>query len=212
MKPRQTILVLGAGRSSSSLIQELLNRSESNQWQVMVGDVDLQLAQLKCGGHLRSEAFGIDPSNDAVRDQRIASADLVISMVPPFLHPAIASVAIEAGVPVITPSYVGPEMAALHERAVEQGVLVLNEIGLDPGIDHLSAMQILDRVREEGGEMLAFESYCGGLIAPDSDNNPSTTLAAAIFACAAVTNRTDSNSTFSTTLAAAIFVSSTLSP
>ncbi|MGY8941008.1 MAG: saccharopine dehydrogenase family protein [Flavobacteriales bacterium] len=172
MIPRQTILVLGAGRSSSSLIQELLNRSESNQWQVMVGDVDLQLAQSKCGGHPRSKAFGIDPNNDAVRDQLIASADLVISMVPAFLHPAIASVAIEAGVPVITPSYVGPEIAALHERAVEQGVLVLNEIGLDPGIDHLSAMQILDRVREEGGEMLAFESYCGGLIAPDSDDNP----------------------------------------
>ena len=166
------VVVLGAGRSSSSLIQELLNRSESNGWRVAVGDMDVALAQQKCANHPASEAFEIDPSDNASRDARIASADLVISMVPAFLHPQIAAVAIEAGVPVITPSYVSPEMEALHERAVEKGVLVLNEIGLDPGIDHLSAKQVLDRIEEEGGKMIEFESYCGGLIAPDSDNNP----------------------------------------
>ena len=172
MKSMKKILVLGAGRSSSSLIQELLNRSESNDWRVSVGDMDLDLAKQKCGDHPSSEAFAIDPKEDTGRNERIRTSDLVISMVPAFLHPQIASVAIESGVPVITPSYVGPEMAELHDRAVEKGVLVLNEIGLDPGIDHLSAKQVLDRIEAEGGKMLEFESYCGGLIAPDSDNNP----------------------------------------
>lgn len=166
------VVVLGAGRSSSSLIQELLNRSESNNWRVAVGDMDLALAQQKCAQHPASEAFEIDPADNTSRDARITAADLVISMVPAFLHAQIASVAIEAGVPVITPSYVSPEMEALHSRAVEKRVLVLNEIGLDPGIDHLSAKQVLDRIEEQGGKMLEFESYCGGLIAPDSDNNP----------------------------------------
>ena len=172
METKKSVVVLGAGRSSSSLIQELLNRSEANNWQVAVGDVDVALAQQKCSAHPASEAFAIDPKNNAIRDERIKSAHLVISMVPAFLHPEIAAVAIEAGVPVITPSYVSPEMEALHDRAVEKGVLVLNEIGLDPGIDHLSAKQVLDRIAGEGGEMLEFESYCGGLIAPDSDDNP----------------------------------------
>ena len=172
MESKKSVVVLGAGRSSSSLIQELLNRSEANNWQVAVGDVDVALAQRKCAAHPASEAFAIDPQNNASRDERIKSAHLVISMVPAFLHPQIAAVAIEAGVPVITPSYVSPEMEALHDRAVEKGVLVLNEIGLDPGIDHLSAKQVLDRIVGEGGKMLEFESYCGGLIAPDSDDNP----------------------------------------
>ncbi len=172
MKAEKTILILGAGRSSSSLIQALLEKAEANQWKVAVGDMDVEMAQSKCYGHPRAEWFEIDSKDPNDRNERIAMADLVISMVPAFLHPEIASVAIEAGVPVITPSYVGPEMQALHERACEKGVLVLNEIGLDPGIDHLSAAQILDRIRKDGGKIKAFESYCGGLIAPDSDDNP----------------------------------------
>lgn len=172
MKAEKTILILGAGRSSSSLIQALLDKAESGAWKVVVGDMDANLAQSKCNNHPRSEWFEIDPANPLDRNDRIAQADLVISMVPAFLHPEIAAVAIEAGVSVITPSYVGPEMQALHERACEMGVLVLNEIGLDPGIDHLSAAQILDRIRQDGGKIKSFESFCGGLIAPDSDDNP----------------------------------------
>jgi saccharopine dehydrogenase-like NADP-dependent oxidoreductase len=166
------ILVLGAGRSSSSLIAELLNRSGANGWEVHVGDVDLDLAERKCSNHPAARPFAIDPQRDEDRNQRIAGADLVISMVPAFMHPEIAKVAIAAGVPVITPSYVSPEMQALHEQAVAANVLVLNEIGLDPGIDHLSAKAVLDRVAQRGGKMLEFESYCGGLIAPESDDNP----------------------------------------
>ncbi len=166
------VLVLGAGRSSSSLISTLLARSESNGWEVHVGDVDLDTATLKCSGHPAAHPFEIDPNDSSSRDAHIASSDLVISMVPAFMHPEIAEVAIEAGVSVITPSYVSPQMKALHAKAVEAGVLILNEIGLDPGIDHLSAKAVLDRIADEGGEMLEFESYCGGLIAPESDDNP----------------------------------------
>ena len=166
------VLVLGAGRSSSSLIATLLERAERNEWEVYVGDVDEQVAAAKCQNHPAAHPFRIDPKDDTARNAHIASSDLVISMVPAFMHPAIAEVAIEAGVHVITPSYVSPEMKALHDRAVAADVLVLNEIGLDPGIDHLSAKAVLDRVEEQGGEMLEFESYCGGLIAPESDDNP----------------------------------------
>lgn len=166
------VLVLGAGRSSSSLIAMLLERADRNAWEVHVGDVDEHVAIAKCQNHPAARPFRIDPADPAERDRLIASSDLVISMVPAFMHPEIASVAIAAGVHVITPSYVSPEMQALHGQAVNADVLVLNEIGLDPGIDHLSAKAVLDRVAEQGGEMLEFESYCGGLIAPASDDNP----------------------------------------
>ena len=95
-----------------------------------------------------------------------------MSMVPAFLHASVAKVAIANGVDVITPSYVSPEMQALDEEAKKAGVLVLNEIGLDPGIDHMSAMRVIDQIKSEGAIITGFESYCGGLVAPDSDNNP----------------------------------------
>ncbi|MDA0912744.1 MAG: saccharopine dehydrogenase NADP-binding domain-containing protein [Bacteroidetes bacterium] len=172
MEGKHKILILGAGRSSSSLISELLNRSEANHWQVFVGDVDLDTARVKCGDHPSAVPFRIDPQDATERNEHIASSDLVISMLPAFLHPEIARVAIDAGVSVITPSYLSEEMSALHEDAIRADVLVLNEIGLDPGIDHLSAKLIMDRIESEGGVIEEFESYCGGLIAPESDDNP----------------------------------------
>lgn len=166
------LLILGAGRSSSTLIQESLKRAEVLGWKVQVGDLDGKLAAAKVAGHPNGDAFALDPADAAERDRRIRESDLVISMVPAFLHAPIAQVAIAAGKPVITPSYIAPEMQALDGAARDAGVLVLNEIGLDPGIDHMSAMKILDEIREAGGAVRGFESYCGGLIAPDSDTNP----------------------------------------
>ena len=93
-------------------------------------------------------------------------------MLPAFMHVEVARVAIAAGVHVLTPSYVSPEMKALDTEARAAGVLVLNEMGLDPGLDHMSAMQIIDDIRAEGGRMMGFASYCGGLVAPASDDNP----------------------------------------
>lgn len=137
-----------------------------------MGDVDGELAAAKVGGHPCGESFALDPQDEGVRDGWIQQADLVLSLVPAFLHAPIAEVAIRAGKPVITPSYIAPEMLALDGLAREMGVLVLNEMGLDPGIDHLSALKVIDEIQEAGGEVTAFESYCGGLIAPESDTNP----------------------------------------
>lgn len=168
----KTILVLGAGRSSSSLIKRLLDRGEDCGWRVVVGDIDLSVAEQKVGGHPQGEAFKLSTENNHERDRRIAESDLVMSMVPAFLHVSVAKEAIANGVPVITPSYVSDQMQALNKKAKEAGVLVLNEIGLDPGIDHMSAMKVINEIKADGGELIGFESYCGGLVAPDSDDNP----------------------------------------
>lgn len=172
MDSQKVILVLGAGRSSSSLIAHLLGQSEGEGWEIHVGDLDLSAAVSKVKDHPRGHAFQMSASDATDRDTRIASADLVISMLPAFMHPEVARVAIEAGVHVLTPSYVSDDMKALDARAKAQGVLVLNEMGLDPGIDHMSAMQVIDDIREAGGTMVSFASYCGGLVAPASDDNP----------------------------------------
>ena len=172
MADSKVILVLGAGRSSSSLIAHLLGQADQEGWEIHVGDLSLEAAQSKVGGHPRGHAFHLASDGVADRNARIAQAALVISMLPAFMHVDVAKVAIEAGVNVITPSYVSPEMQALDGPAREAGVLVLNELGLDPGIDHMSAMQVIDEIRAEGGRMLGFQSYCGGLVAPDSDDNP----------------------------------------
>ena len=172
MDSQKVILVLGAGRSSSSLIAHLLGQSEGEGWEIHVGDLDLSAAVSKVKGHPRGHAFQMSASDATDRDTRIAAADLVISMLPAFMHPEVARVAIEAGVHVLTPSYVSDDMKALDDRAKAQGVLVLNEMGLDPGIDHMSAMQVIDDIREAGGTMVSFASYCGGLVAPASDDNP----------------------------------------
>lgn len=168
----KSILVLGAGRSCSTLISRLLERSVECGWKVVVGDIDLSVAQQKVSGHERGESFQLSTSDNQERDKRICEADLVMSMVPAFLHASVAKVAISAGVPVVTPSYLNEEMMELDEAAKEAGVLVLNEIGLDPGIDHMSAMKVIDEIKADGGVMKGFESYCGGLVAEESDNNP----------------------------------------
>lgn len=172
MTNRKVILVLGAGRSSSSLIAHLLGQAEVEGWEIHVGDLSLAAAEAKVGNHACGVAFALSGEDNSERDARIASADLVISMLPAFMHVEVARVAIAAGVNVITPSYVSPEMKALDAEARAAGVLVLNEVGLDPGIDHMSAMQVIDEIRAKGGRMVGFASYCGGLVAPASDDNP----------------------------------------
>ena len=172
MTNRKVILVLGAGRSSSSLISHLLGQAEVEGWEIHVGDLSLAAAEAKVGDHTCGVAFALSGEDNSERDARIASADLVISMLPAFMHVEVARVAIAAGVNVITPSYVSPEMKALDAEARAAGVLVLNELGLDPGIDHMSAMQVIDEIRAKGGRMVGFASYCGGLVAPASDDNP----------------------------------------
>ncbi|HAT48567.1 MAG TPA: saccharopine dehydrogenase [Flavobacteriales bacterium] len=172
MSEKKVILVLGAGRSSSSLISHLLVQAEQESWEIHVGDLNLEAAQSKIGDHHHGTAFQLAADDVDDRNARIRRADLVISMLPAFMHVEVAKVAIASRVNVITPSYVSPGMQALDGEAQKAGVLVLNELGLDPGIDHMSAMKVIDEIRAMGGRILGFQSYCGGLVAPDSDDNP----------------------------------------
>jgi len=112
-----------------------------------------------------------DATNAEFRHELIAHSSLVISMLPAFMHAEVVKDCINFHVHVFTPSYVSPEVHAMHEAALQEGVLVLNEMGVDPGIDHISAMEIIHRLKSQGAEIESFESYTGGLVAPESDDN-----------------------------------------
>ncbi|MFZ5553308.1 MAG: saccharopine dehydrogenase C-terminal domain-containing protein [Bacteroidota bacterium] len=168
----KTILVIGAGRSSSTMIRYLLDKSEEMKWKVRVGDMDLSLAQKKINGHPNGEAFLFNALNPEERKKEISAAGFVISMLPAIHHIEVAKDCISLKKNVVTPSYITPAMKALDEEAKRAGIIILNEIGVDPGIDHLSAKKIIDEIHQKGGKFESFESYCGGLVAPESDNNP----------------------------------------
>ncbi len=168
----KTILLFGAGRSSSTLIRYLLTQTEAFDWQLRIGDADENLAKKKLNDHPRGSCFRFDAKDQAQREKEIEAADIVISMLPASFHLQVAQDCVKLGCHLITPSYITPEMQALDKEARAKEVLILNEIGVDPGIDHLSAKKIIDEINREGGILDAFESYCGGLIAPESDTNP----------------------------------------
>lgn len=166
------IFVIGAGRSASSLIKYLLDESVKNDFEVRVGDRDLSLVKEKIAKHPKGTAVNFDVFNDKQRKEEITNADIVISMLPASLHITVAKDCVDLKTNLVTASYVSPEIKALNEKAIQNGVLLLNEIGLDPGIDHMSAMKIIDDIKSIGGELLSFKSYCGGLVAPEFDTNP----------------------------------------
>lgn len=168
----KNILIIGAGRSSSSLIKYLLDVSEKEQFMVHVGDVDTSLAEQKTGKHKNSRAFTFDANNTEIRRKEIAAADLVISMLPATMHLNVVKDCVDLKKNVLTPSYVSNEIRAMDDAAKKNGVIILNELGVDPGIDHMSAKKILDHIHAIGGEMMIFESFTGGLIAPECDSNP----------------------------------------
>jgi saccharopine dehydrogenase-like NADP-dependent oxidoreductase len=167
------ILILGAGRSASSLIQYLVRNSAAQHWRITVADRDMAQARLLVGDAPdAADVLQLDATDPAARSGAIAQVDLVISMLPAFMHMDVLKDCLRLRKNVITPSYVPDALWAMDDDLKAAGLIVLNEMGLDPGIDHMSAMRILDRLRGEGAEMTAFESYCGGLVAPESDDNP----------------------------------------
>jgi len=169
---RMRILVIGAGRSTGSLIEYLLEHSGSMDATLVVADRDLALAERKTGGHPRAQAVAFELGDADRLKSLVSECDLVVSMLPADLHLNVAIECIAQGKHMVTASYLSAGMEALHEEARNKGLILLNEIGVDPGIDHLSAVQILDRLRARGVEMRGFESFTGGLPAPSSDNNP----------------------------------------
>lgn len=168
----KNILLLGAGLSTSSLVNYLLQHAGPENWQVTVGDVDPENARKKVAGHPRGKAIAFDIFNEELKKRCIREADLVISMLPARFHPMVAEACLEAGRSMLTASYVSPEVRRLDYLARQKGLLFFNELGVDPGIDHMSAMRVIDSIRAKGGKLTGFRSYTGGLIAPESDNNP----------------------------------------
>lgn len=167
------ILVVGAGRSSSSLISYLLIKASLHNWTITVGDISLQAAQdrVSTSPYGKAVQFNIDEQE---RSRKIIAAnDIVISLLPAHLHPLVAKICLAERKHLLTASYVSDEMNALNSQAKSSGLLFLNECGLDPGIDHMSAMQVIDKVKAMGGTLTSFESFTGGLIAPETDpENP----------------------------------------
>ncbi|PKQ64630.1 saccharopine dehydrogenase C-terminal domain-containing protein [Raineya orbicola] len=166
------ILLLGAGRSASTLIKYLAENAKKYKWQVSVADKQKVLVQEKIKPYPNLKAFAFDMQNSQEAEKLIATNDVIISLLPPVLHASVARICLKKRKHLLTASYVSAEMLSLHQEAQEKGLIFLNEIGLDPGIDHLSAMQILDNIRAKKGKIIGFKSFTGGLIAPEYDTNP----------------------------------------
>ena len=166
------IVIFGAGRSSTSLIEYLLSIAEEQNLLITLLDYNEELAKSKINNHKFGEAHFIDANNPNERLKFIKESQLVISMLPAHMHLSIVKDAIHEKVHVITPSYVTEEIRSLNADAQNNDVLILNEMGLDPGTDHMSAKKIIDEIEDNGGKLTGFESFTGGLVAPESDDNP----------------------------------------
>lgn len=168
----QKILIIGAGRSATSLIQYMLDNAATYNWQITVADMSLELANKKINGNPRGTAVEFNVMDTEHRISLIKDADMVVSMLPAFLHIHVAKDCLAIGKNLATASYVSDELKALDAEVKAKGLIFLGEIGLDPGIDHMSAMQLIDTIRDKGGDIKSFRSYAGGLVAPESDDNP----------------------------------------
>ncbi len=167
----QNILILGAGLSSTTLIKYLLDHSEK-RWTVRIGDIKLESAQEKIHKHPNGEAFAFDVHNVNQRTKEIRKAHIVISLLPARMHHLVAETCVEVGRNMVTASYLSPAIKALDKAAKDKDIILMNECGVDPGLDHMSAMKIIGEIKEMGGHLIAFESSTGGLVAPGFENNP----------------------------------------
>lgn len=166
------VLIIGAGRSATSLIQYMLKHAEPNNWEITVADMSIELAKEKINGHTCGKAVTFNALDANERRPYLEAADFVVSMLPAHFHIHVAKDCLELGKNLATASYVSPELKEMNEAVKAKDLIFLNEIGLDPGIDHMSAMQMINKIRATGGKISAFYSYTGGLVAPESDNNP----------------------------------------
>ena len=167
----RNILIIGAGKSSSYLIKYLLDKSESEKLHITIGDLNVDNAKKLVGSHPNTDVIHLDVFNAASRVEAIKNADIVVSMLPARFHIEVAKDCITYKKNMVTASYVSEEMQALDADAKTNNLIFMNEIGVDPGLDHMSAMQVINRIRDKGGKMILFESFTGGLVAPESDNN-----------------------------------------
>ena len=152
----RTILVIGAGRSSSTMIKYFLDNAQQESWQIRVGDMDFDVAKDKIGDHSHGEAFKFDALNSEERAREVKNSDIIISMLPARFHTEVIKDCIRFKKDVITPSYINEQMKSMNDEVISAGILSMNEMGLDPGIDHMSAKKILDEIESIGGKIKGF--------------------------------------------------------
>ena len=166
------ILLFGAGKSATCLIQYLIGVATQRDWRLVVAENNLSLAESKIGAAPCARAVAIDVSQEEQRDALVQHADIVISLLPPALHYQVALSCLKTRRNLLTASYVDESIRALAPAVRENGLLFLCEMGLDPGIDHMSALHLIGEIKAAGNHILSFHSHTGGLVAPESDDNP----------------------------------------
>ncbi len=168
----KSVLLFGAGKSATVLIDYLLETAITENWKIIVVDADLKLAQSKVSHSQRATAVSFDINNAEERAKQIRHADIVISLLPPHLHIEVAKDCIKFQKDLLTASYVDEQIRSLGAEIEKNKLLFICEMGLDPGIDHMSAMKLIDEIHNRNGKIISFQSHCGGLVAPESDDNP----------------------------------------
>ncbi len=168
----KNILLFGAGKSSACLIDYLLKEAALNNWQLIIADSNLEAAVSKAGGSIYAKAVSISVEDDEARNELIKLAAIVISLLPAALHYLVAKDCVQFEKNLLTASYADDNIKSLATSIAEKKLLFLCEMGLDPGIDHMSAMQLIHHIQDQQGVVNSFKSHCGGLVAPESDDNP----------------------------------------
>ena len=166
------ILIIGAGRSASALITYVLEQAKTYNWFVTVADADHEMAAQKVNGHPQGRATWLDALKGNDRRELISRTDVVVSMLPAHLHLEVAQDCLKLKKHLITASYISKQLYALGDEARERALIFMGEMGLDPGIDHMSGKQKIDEIKAKGGRLKSFKSYTGGLVAPENDDNP----------------------------------------
>jgi saccharopine dehydrogenase-like NADP-dependent oxidoreductase len=167
------ILIIGAGRSSSSLIDYFLSNAKLYSWHITIADANKKAVESKISNYMDvATAVEFDVNNVVLREDLIKQSDFVVSMLPAFMHGDVARDCVRIGKHIATASYVSQDMKDLDAEAKQKNLILLNECGLDPGIDHASAMKVIHEIHEKGGKITSFKSFCGGLVAPESNDNP----------------------------------------
>ena len=166
------IAVLGAGRSAGPLIEYLATHPDSSSWTVSVYDQDAETLARKTASFRNVSVESGDLRSTELLDRIVSAHDVVVSMLPAFMHLPVAERCVRFGRHLVTASYISPEMQALDAEVRAKGLVFVNECGVDPGIDHMSTMELLHRLGREGAQVTSYESFCGGILAPESPANP----------------------------------------
>tara|TARA_B100000900_G_scaffold60112_2_gene45584 strand:+ start:4379 stop:5701 length:1323 start_codon:yes stop_codon:yes gene_type:complete len=168
----KNILVIGAGRSAISLIKYLLDAAEQKNWHIIIADYCLDTAKKAVGNHKNCTVRKLNININEERIELIKLSDIVVSMLPAHMHYTVAQDCVSFKKNMVTASYVSKDILSLDKDAKKSNIILLNEMGLDPGIDHMSAMKVIKDIHSEKGKIKTFKSFCGGLVHPDFDNNP----------------------------------------